>query len=177
MSGEQQPIFEGEEAMMETLKGMGMPPDMLLNLTPEQKTQMFQMTQQQDIVQRAMKLANVNHQTTPTELKEAANGLYSWSDRGEHVYMEIPCYNSADEDERKKNVSCKIEATSIWVGRTTATSTADDDDDTPKQTILQGTLFQTVIPTESKWELRNDGVLQVTMKKVSPMRWLMCTNS
>ena len=146
------PIFAGEDQMIEHLKKMGMPAAMLKDLTPAQKKQMLEMTQRQNILERATKLAGVDAAYS-TELKDA--GVYSWRDASDHVYLEVSCGDDA------KDVQCKIELDSIEI------SHGDNN------TILKGTLFQNVLPKESKWELLGDGKLAITLKKVSSMRWLL----
>ena len=129
-----------------------MPAAMLKDLTPAQKKQMLEMTQRQNILERATKLAGVDAAYS-TELKDA--GVYSWRDASDHVYLEVSCGDDA------KDVQCKIELDSIEI------SHGDNN------TILKGTLFQNVLPKESKWELLGDGKLAITLKKVSSMRWLL----
>ena len=149
-------VFDNEDEMMKKLEAMGMPPQMLVDLSPAQKKQMFEMTQRQGIVERARKMAGVTE--APTELKKAAGGLYSWRDASDHVYLEIKT------DAAAKDVKCKIEETSIRV------SSGSSDKST---IILEGNLFQRVIASQSKWHLREDGIMAIELKKVSAMRWLM----
>jgi hypothetical protein len=144
------PIFGGEEGMIEHLKKMGMPAQMVNDLTPAQKKQMLEMTQRQNILERATKLAGVDAAAS-NELKDA--GVYSWRDASDHVYLEVKCGDA-------KDVTCKIEMDSIEIC----------DGDTQ---ILKGKFFQTILARESKWEKLGDGKLAITLKKVSPMRWLM----
>jgi len=146
-------VFGGEEEMLDHLKQMGMPSDMLQNLTPEQKQQMFEMTQRQTILERATKLAGVDAAAV-VELKEAEG--YAWRDASDHVYLEVNCGNTG-------KVKCKIDADQIEVVSA----------DTPDRPVLRGTLFQNVLPQESKWEQLGDGILAITLQKASPMRWLM----
>mmetsp|Transcript_28012 Transcript_28012/g.39383 ORF Transcript_28012/g.39383 Transcript_28012/m.39383 type:complete len:228 (-) Transcript_28012:194-877(-) len=152
-------VFANESAMLERLKGMGMPPEMLANLTPSQKKTMFEMTQRQDIVDRAKQMAGVDGSSEEGEWKNSADGLYSWQDSGNHVKLKI---NSNVTD--KKNAQCKITEESIEV-----TTTHDNN------TLLKGKLFQNINASESTWNLEHDGTISVNLKKKSPMRWLMIT--
>ena len=148
------PIFAGEDQMLEHLQKIGMPAEMLRDLTPAQKKEMLEMTQRQNILERATKLAGVNSSTV-SEMKDA--GIYSWRDASDHVYLEVKCGDA-------KQVKCKIETDSIEIF---------DDSDNNRKSILKGTLFQSVIAKASTWETNGDGVLAITLKKVSSMRWLM----
>lgn len=152
MGGDEQPIFDGEEAMLEQLKAMGMPPKMLNNLTSTQKKTMFEMTQRQDIVERAQRLANINDDGSKAEWKQEPK--YRWRDDGQsHVYLEVPC----DSGE----ITCQIEEASLSAACAT-------------DILVAGNLFQKVMPAESKWELQEDGkIIKIVLKKASPMRWLM----
>lgn len=147
-------VFDNEAAMMEKLKSMGMPAEMLQGLSPAQKKQMFEMTQRQGIVERAKQMATIDDEAVK-ELKDA--GEYSWRDASDHVYMEI---NNTDDD-AVPDMKCSIKAESIQIK-------AGD------KVILEGNLFQKVNASESKWELQDDGKkLVVTLSKISKMRWLM----
>jgi hypothetical protein len=152
-------IFQDEEAMMKQLVTMGMPPDMLKNLTPEQKKQMLEMTQRQDIIQRAKAREGVV--VRPTEFKEAAGGLYSWRDLSESVELEVPC-----DAKEKKDVTVTI-GEQFFVIATVGGGT-----------IVQGTLFQKVSVEGCTWEFGEGaqaGKLMVTLAKAERMRWLMVT--
>lgn len=148
-------VFAGEDEMMERLKQMGMPESMLRDLTPEKKKQMFEMTQRQDIIERAKKAVGVTESETP--MKDDPSGVFSWRDASDHVYVEI---KSADITEEKK-VSCDITPKSLCIKN-------------GDKVILEGNLFQTVIPKESEWAVM-DGKIVMTLKKLSIMRWLMLT--
>lgn len=147
------PIFAGEDQMLEHLKKIGMPAQMLKDLTPAQKKQMLEMTQRQNILERATKLAGVDSSAV-AEMKDA--GVFSWRDASDHVYLEVKCGDA-------KEVKCKIETDSIEI--------FDGSDN--NKTILKGDLFQSVIAKASTWETIGDGVLAITLKKASSMRWLM----
>jgi len=151
--GEAPQIFAGEDEMMAHLQTMGMPAQMLQDLTPAQKQQMLEMTQRQSIVERATKLSGVTDAAPAMELKDA--GVYSWRDASDHVYLEVRCGGDAKDD-----VQCKIEMDSIDIAQ-------------GNTTILAGKFFQNVLPKESKWEMVGDGKLAITLKKMSQMRWLM----
>mmetsp|Transcript_5549 Transcript_5549/g.8477 ORF Transcript_5549/g.8477 Transcript_5549/m.8477 type:complete len:226 (-) Transcript_5549:210-887(-) len=152
-------VFENEAAMLERLKGMGMPPQMLANLTPSQKKTMFEMTQRQDIVDRAKQMAGVEGSKEEEEWKDSEDGQYAWQDAGSCVHLK---FNSNVTD--KKNVQCKITEESIEV------ATTQDN-----KMFLQGELFQIINAKESTWDLEQDGAITVKLKKKSPMRWLMVT--
>jgi hypothetical protein len=145
------PVFADEEEMMTRLKAMGMPAEMLKDLSPAQKKQMFEMTQRQAILERATKMAGVRADEL-TELKD--EGAYAWRDASDHVYLEI------DLKEEGQNPKVDITAESIHVKVNGAT-------------LLQGNLFQKVNAHDSKWEVRDDGKLAVTLMKAAKMRWLM----
>mmetsp|Transcript_8963 Transcript_8963/g.14946 ORF Transcript_8963/g.14946 Transcript_8963/m.14946 type:complete len:214 (-) Transcript_8963:4-645(-) len=143
------PVFANEAEMMARLKAMGMPAEMLTDLSPAQKKQMFEMTQRQGILERATEMAGVRSDAL-TELKN--EGVYAWRDASDHVYLEVELNG--------KKPKVYIAAESIHIKADGAT-------------LLQGNLFQKVNARESKWEVKDDGKLAVTLKKVSTMRWLM----
>jgi hypothetical protein len=144
-------IFQGEEEMMERLKGMGMDPGVLKNLSPEQKKMMLEMTQRQDIVERAK--ASAGAAAPETELRLSKTGLYSWRDASEYVFLEVP-----------NGSQCEIAVDEIRI-----TSAGGD-------ILVEGNLFQTVSVDVSKWELSEDkSKLLVSLKKAIKMRWLMVT--
>jgi hypothetical protein len=145
-------VFSGEDDMLEHLKRMGMPPEMLKNLTPSQKKTMLDMTQQQDILERAKNAAGVDS-LEEKELKDV-DGRYGWRDASDYVHIEV---KGCDE-----TTSCKIENASISIS-------------SGKKEILKGSLFQTIDAAQSNWEVSKDGKLTVTLKKVGRMRWLMVT--
>jgi hypothetical protein len=145
-------VFSGEEDMLEHLKRMGMPPEMLKNLTPSQKKTMLAMTQQQGILERARNAAGVDS-LEEKELKDI-DGRYGWRDASDYVHIEV---EGCDETS-----SCKIENASISIS-------------SGKKEILKGSLFQTIDASKSNWEVSKDGKLTVTLKKVGRMRWLMVT--
>ena len=100
-------------------------------------------------------MVGVTEEAEQTELKDVG-GHYSWRDASDHVYLEIKT--------DAKDVTCNIEETSIQV------SSGSSDEST---ILLEGSLFQRVIVSESKWHLREDGIVAIELKKVSVMRWLM----
>lgn len=147
-------IFEGEDAMLEQLKRMGMPEKMLANLTPSQKKTMFEMTKRQDIVDKARKAVGDNMPKEETAMTASADGSYSWRDTKETAYLEI------QTTEKKDDVNCKIESDSICIFTNN------------NKTLLQGNLFQNVIVSECKWQWDENGKLCLTLVKATPMRWL-----
>lgn len=154
-------IFKGEQEMMDRLAAMGMPPAMLSNMTASQKKTMFEMTQRQDIIERANARATADTGLAAPQqvLKEEAGGLYFWRDASEFVYLEVPC-----EVVDKSEVVCKIEADSIRIESTTG------------KLYLEGDLFQTVDVNASSWAVL-DGTITVTLVKAKKMRWLMVLRS
>jgi len=149
-------VFDDEDAMMKQMKAMGMPEHMLRSLTPAQKKKMFEMTKQRDIVERAQKLVSSEKQTS--ELKQCEN--YAWRDASDHVYLEIRC----GKERTAKDIVCKLEENSIHV------SVASDSEPI---LILEGSLFQSIIPQESGWNFQENGILEVKIQKAVHMRWLM----
>ena len=148
----QQPqVFSNVNEMMEGLKGMGMPPEMLNSLTPEQKKAMMLMTMKSDVVDRAKNKPGV--MADPKELTEERDGVYAWKDARDHVYLEVSNATSL--------TTCAIGENTLEV-MTSAGGEA----------MLEGELFQEVDLTKSGYELRGDKLL-ITLVKKQPMRWLM----
>lgn len=147
-------VFSGEAEMMEHLKSMGMPESMLQNLTPSQKKEMFEMTKRKSILERAKKAAGIDNLEEEVPLKYVDNGLYAWKDTGDQVIIEVTGCTG--------NVRCDFQNDFIHIQH-------DDN------TVVQGHLFQSICPKESKWETSTDGTLTVKLRKLQPMRWLMIT--
>lgn len=88
---------------------------------------------------------------------------YTYSQDNTEVVLELPVPAST----KAKDVSCAIKVGSIEL------SVASLD----PRTILSGPLFQSVRPDECAWTLANTGpaggrVLQLTLSKKEPLRWL-----
>lgn len=149
---EPEKIFEGEDEMMEHLKRMGMPPEMLKNLTSSQKKTMFEMTQRQNIIERAKKAAGIDDSSNE-KFVTVGDDLYSWRDGTDHVYIQVSNCDDA--------ITCKIEHDAIHIAKN-------------EKDVMNGKLFQTVIVDESTWEVK-DGTLSVVLKKATNMRWLLVT--
>jgi hypothetical protein len=153
-SKQQQPqakqVFSNEDEMIEKLKAMGMPPEMLESLTPEQKRAMMLMTMKKEVIEAAKNTPGV--MADQAELKEAAGGLYSWKDAKDHMYMEMKGATPA--------TTCTIGVNSLVVTGAGG------------EMLLEGELFQEVNCSESGYEVRDEKLL-VTLVKKKPMRWLM----
>ena len=93
----------------------------------------------------------------------APGGVYTYSQSGEEVTIEV----KVPTETKAGHVKCVIKPDSILL--TVATLGEG------KQEVLQGDLFQKVRPDECSWTLAQTGqerVLQVTLSKVQPLRWL-----
>jgi len=149
---QQQPqVFGNMDEMMEGLKGMGMPPEMLNALTLEQKKAMMLMTMKSEVVEKAKNTPGV--MADSKELTEERDGVYGWKDAKDHVYLEV------------KNATplttCVLGENTLQV-MTCAGGEA----------MLEGELFQDIDLTKSGYELRGEKLL-ITLVKKQPMRWLM----
>ena len=149
---QQQPqVFGNMDEMMEGLKGMGMPPEMLNALTLEQKKAMMLMTMKSEVVEKAKNTPGV--MADSKELTEERDGVYGWKDAKDHVYLEV------------KNATplttCVLGENTLQV-MTSAGGEA----------MLEGELFQDIDLTKSGYELRGEKLL-ITLVKKQPMRWLM----
>lgn len=153
-------IFRGEEEMMQRLKSMGMSEQQLGNLTAEQRKAMLDMTMREDIIQRAQNTPGVI--VPSAELTMEDNGLYGWRDSKTHVYFEM----TEKADGGGGGLHCVIEEDMIHITEITS-----------GDTLLQGTLFQSVDVTKSVWEVTQEGKLVVTLIKAKPMRWLQVIKS
>ena len=143
-------VFSNEDEMMERLKGMGMPSEMLTSLTLEQKQAMMLMTQKPEVIERAKNTPGV--MANSGELKEEAGGLYAWKDAKDHVYLEVK--------NATPSTICVIGENKLQVMTGEA------------EMMLEGELFQEVDCTKSGYEIRGEKLL-VTLVKKKPMRWLM----
>ena len=147
-------VFLNEADMLANLAKMGMAPELLENLTPEQKQKMWSMTQNADILKRAQQ--QVSRPPPSSAMKEAAGGLYSWKDEKDHICMELKCGEGV-------KVEIAEEAIKITSG--------------DGQTVLEGKTFQQVDPAKCSWGVAADGSggkkLAIKLAKAAPMRWLM----
>jgi len=162
-----EPVFAQEAQMLEHLKSMGMPPEMLESLTPEQKIKMFAMTQDPAIVQKASASVVAQNARAPAlagrsgkdgGLEPASSGAFSWKDEKARASVEVACAVGTEA----KDVRCTIEASTIEV-------------EVAGVQVMQGDLFQRVDPPRCTWVLESDGTsckLLLTLVKERPMRWL-----
>ena len=93
-------VFENEKAMMKQLEAMGMPKQMLENLTPEQKKAMFAMTQNPDIIAKAQE--RVVHEEDWRQEKG-----YEWKGTRDDVFLKLKGV--------KGDVQCAIEKDHIKI--------------------------------------------------------------
>ena len=152
-------IFRTEEAMMQSLRNMGLSEEQLSKLTPEQRKAMLSMTMRSDIVEKASNKPGV----IARELQMEQDGLYGWHDVKTHVYMEMKLDKAKIEG--GGGVQCIIEEESIHI------KAVDND-----KTLLQGPLFQSVDVDKCIWEVV-DNKLNITLVKATPMRWLSVLRS
>lgn len=149
-------VFMDEAALLEQLKLMGMPEQMLQNLTKEQKATMFTMSKRQDILQRAKKLAGVDDNEDDKKNFQDC-GHYQWKDAVDHIFIKIPNASNCTAE----NIDCQISASTLSVA-------------IQGTNVLKGNFFQEVLPMVSKGELMEDNsVFGIKLQKVKPMRWLM----
>lgn len=155
-------VFANEEAMMAQLRAMGMPPAMLANLTAEQKSQMFAMVSDPEVIARAQERVVHEDEWKEVAPKEsgggsALDGGYQWKNSRDDVFLKFRVGGKCT----KKDVNCAFEEERVTV--TVA-----------GKCILEKQPFQPIDAKESTWELREeDGTLVVSLRKArAPMRWL-----
>lgn len=163
-------VFEKEADMIAAMKAMGMPADMIKNLTPEQKKALLKMTANPDVIARAEERVKQSNAAFPTNIgfegKSAdgkaapvPSGKYSWLDGKSVASVEIPCPLDVD----KKDITVTLEKDSIIV------KVGND-------VVLDGPLFQTINKAKSTWnfinEDKDDRILCVKLEKEKPMRWV-----
>ena len=141
-------VFESEQAMLQQLEAMGMPRQMLQNLTDEQKKAMFAMTQSPQVQARAAERA-----AHEEDWKLVASEGYQWKNTRDDVFVKFQGITDG-------KVTCDIQPNHIKI------TTADD------KTLLDRQLFQTVNVTESSWEVKGDTLAVCLRKEQAPMRWL-----
>jgi hypothetical protein len=143
-------VFENEEAMLRQLEAMGMPRQMLANLTPDQKAAMFAMTVSPEIQQRAQE--RVAHEE---DWKDEQN--YQWKNTRDDVFAKFIVKKQGSD---VADVHCSIEPERLRISMGNANE------------LVDRPLFQAVNVDESTWEVR-DNILLVSLRKAqSPMRWL-----
>jgi hypothetical protein len=137
-------IFENEGAMLMQLESMGMPREMIANLTPEQKQAMLAMTNRPEIQQRAQE--RVAH-----EEDWKSEGDYQWKNTRDEVFAKFVI--------KENDVECQIESQHlrVKVGGTE---------------IISRHLFQKVDVERSAWEVKGEELLISLAKAQAPMRWL-----
>ena len=137
-------VFENEKAMLKQLEAMGMPKQMLENLTPEQKKAMFAMTQNPDIIAKAQE--RVVHEEDWRQEKG-----YQWKGTRDDVFLKLKGV--------KGDVQCSIEKDHIKITL-------------GGEVLVDRQLFQSVNVKESTWEVQGDTLAVSLRKEKAPMRWL-----
>jgi CS domain len=176
-------IFENEEAMIKQLQAMGMPRQMLENLTPQQKKAMFALTTTPEIQRRAEE--RVKHEDEWKKEKYGGDGDdgnvdIMWKNTRDDVFIKfLGIIPSSSENMKEQQVQCIITPTHLKV----VVPVADDGGGSKekKKVVVDNDLFQTVIVDESTWKLEDDEsdnntttrTLVVCLRKSHvPMRWL-----
>ena len=139
-------VFENEAAMLKQLEAMGMPAQMLANLSPEQKQAMLAMTRSPEIQQRAQE--RVAHEEDWKSEKD-----YQWKNTRDDVFGRFTVKAA------KTDVQCTIEAQRLCI------TVAGNE-------IVSKQLFQAVNVDESTWTVQGDTLLVSLRKAQAPMRWL-----
>ena len=152
-------VFGNEQAMLQQLETMGMPRQMLQNLTDDQKKAMFAMTQSSDIQARAQERAAHEEDWKKVQGTGSQQG-YEWKNTRDDVFVKI---QGIDNDPKK--VKCDIQPNHIKI-------TSNKDEDDANTVMMDLELFQTVNVKESSWEIRGDALAVCLRKEQAPMRWL-----
>lgn len=139
-------VFDNEKAMLKQLEAMGMPPQMLANLTPEQKKAMFAMTQSPEIIAQAEERAA---QEEPWKQEND----YEWKNTRDDVFLKIK------KGVVTKDVQCSIQKDHIKISSN-------------GKVLVDRQLFQAVKVKESTWEVQGDTLAVSLRKEQAPMRWL-----
>ena len=95
--------------------------------------------------------------------------LYSWTQTEDEVVVEVKC----PVHTTTKDVKCTFGPQAIKLRVLSIEDNANED-----KTVLEGTLFQRIDVDGSTWTIEKTGaerVLQVTLSKDKPMRWLVLT--
>jgi len=185
-------VFSDEDEMMKQLQAMGMPRQMLENLTSKQKAAMFALTKSPEIQRRAeervaldeewKELEKVNDKTSrPNPADDTM-----WKNTRDDVFCKFTLTKSTA---KKEQVQCIISSNHLKVVIVTSNSESKnsssskdfDDDPIVAGVVVDRELFQTVDVDESTYKVEegdDDGngdalVIVVSLrKKQIPMRWL-----
>jgi len=185
-------VFNDEDEMMKQLQAMGMPRQMLENLTSKQKAAMFALTKSPEIQRRAeervaldeewKELEKVNDKTSrPNPADDTM-----WKNTRDDVFCKFTLTKSTA---KKEQVQCIISSNHLKVVIVTSNSESKnsssskdfDDDPIVAGVVVDRELFQTVDVDESTYKVEegdDDGngdalVIVVSLrKKQIPMRWL-----
>mmetsp|Transcript_20614 Transcript_20614/g.48887 ORF Transcript_20614/g.48887 Transcript_20614/m.48887 type:complete len:209 (+) Transcript_20614:144-770(+) len=176
-------VFNDEDEMMKQLQAMGMPRQMLENLTSKQKAAMFALTKSPEIQRRAeervaldeewKELEKVNDKTSrPNPADDTM-----WKNTRDDVFCKFTLTKSTA---KKEQVQCIISSNHLKVVIVNSSSSKDTRDDQIVAVVVDRELFQTVDPDESTYKVEegDDGsgdalVIVVSLrKKQIPMRWL-----
>mmetsp|Transcript_20615 Transcript_20615/g.48889 ORF Transcript_20615/g.48889 Transcript_20615/m.48889 type:complete len:229 (+) Transcript_20615:144-830(+) len=188
-------VFSDEDEMMKQLQAMGMPRQMLENLTSKQKAAMFALTKSPEIQRRAeervahdeewKELENVNDDKKTSGPNFAADEIM-WKNTRDDVFCKFTLTKSTA---KKEQVQCIISSNHLKVVIVTSNSESKnsssskdfDDDPIVAGVVVDRELFQTVDVDESTYKVEegdDDGngdalVIVVSLrKKQIPMRWL-----
>ena len=158
-------VFGNKQAMIQQLEAMGMPRQMLQNLTEEQKKVMFAMTQSSEIQARAQERAAHEEEWKKVMVKGKIDSQeeYEWKNTRDDVFVKIHGIDN------KHKVKCDIQPNHIKI----ITNNGDDDDNDNNAKIwMDLQLFQSVNVKESSWEVQGDTLAVCLRKAQAPMRWL-----
>ena len=135
---------------------MGMPAQMLANLTPQQKQAMLAMTQSPEIQARAQERVAHEEEWKQEEQGDGSTSslsTYQWKNTRDDVFVR---YNLADSSS-PPSVVLEPNRLEIAVGG---------------KVLVNRQLFQSIHAKESTWKVQ-DGVLVICLRKAqAPMRWL-----
>ena len=137
-------VFENEKAMLKQLEAMGMPPQMLANLTPEQKKAMFAMANNPETIAKAQE--RVTHEEDWKQEKD-----YEWKNTRDDVFVKLKGVAG--------DVQCLIEKDHMKIS-------------SEGKVLADRQLFQSVNVKESTWEVQGDTLAVSLRKEKAPMRWL-----
>lgn len=139
-------VFADESAMLRQLEAMGMPRQMLANLTPQQKQAMLAMTQSPEIQQRAQE--RVAHEEDWKQEKD-----YLWKNTRDDVFLKQPLGSATT------NVVCDIQTNHLKIS-------------VDGNVVVDRELFQAVQTAECQWEIQGDTLVVSLRKAQAPLRWL-----
>lgn len=134
--------------MLKQLEAMGMPRQMLQNLTEEQKQAMFAMVNSPEILAKAQE--RVAHEE---EWKQegGADG-YEWKNSRDDVFVKFKGVVPG-------NAQCDIAPDHLKIS-------------SDGKVLMDRQLFQTVNVEDSTWEVQGDILVVSLRKSQAPMRWL-----